>query len=80
MEQDIIAEVSRLLERLGLDGVIAGGPASNGDGLQHLETTLINLKSLNARYDKGEAMGQVKWLMDTYNIQIDELIEKIGSR
>lgn len=40
---------------------------------------MINLKNLNARYEKPEALTQVQWLMDTYNIQIDELIERIGS-
>ena len=78
MEQDIIQEISKLLERTGLDGVIAG-PAA-GEKKQYLETTLINLKSLNARYDKSEAISQVQWLMYAYNIQIDELIERIGSR
>lgn len=72
MEQEIIQEMSRLLEKTGIENVIASAPGGTNGKL--LETTLINLKSLNARYEKGEAIHQVQWLMDTYNIQIDELI------
>lgn len=36
---------------------------------------LISLKSLNAKYDKNEAIAQVRALMDKYNIPIDELPE-----
>lgn len=77
MENEIIGEMSRLLEKTGLESVIP--PASAGNNPQFLETTLINLRSLNARYEKAEAIDQVKWLMQTYNIQIDELIERIRS-
>ena len=77
MEQEIIQQMSRLLEKTGMENVI---PSSlSADNNQFLETTLINLKSLNARYEKSEAINQVQWLMNTYNIQIDELIERITS-
>jgi hypothetical protein len=77
MEREIIQEMSRLLEKTGMENVIPSSIAA--DNTRFLETTLINLKSLNARYEKGEAINQVQWLMDTYNIQIDELIERITS-
>lgn len=77
MEREIIHEMSRLLEKTGMENVIPSSVAADND--QFLETTLINLKSLNARYEKNEALSQVQWLMDTYNIQIDELIERITS-
>lgn len=71
--------MSRLLEKTGLDNVIPVAPAGaeNRDG--YLETALINLKTINARYEKSEALEQIQWLMNTYNVQIDELIERIGS-
>jgi ABC-type molybdenum transport system ATPase subunit/photorepair protein PhrA len=75
MEHDIIVEISRLLEKTGLEGLVL--PPSNND--QILESALIDLRNLNARYDKEEALNQVQWLMENYNIQIDELIERIGS-
>ena len=78
MEQEIILEMCKLLEKTGIDTVIPVSPAS-GNQQQMLETTLINLKSLNARYEKSEALNQVQWLMDNYNIQIDELIERISA-
>lgn len=77
MEREIILEMSRLLEKTGIDNVIPVSHASGSE--QILETALINLKSLNARYEKGEALNQVQWLMNNYNIQIDELIERISA-
>ncbi|HYC83769.1 MAG TPA: hypothetical protein VEB86_01050 [Chryseosolibacter sp.] len=44
---------------------------------QDVEAILINLKAINAKYDKSEAIAQVKALMERYNIQIDELLERI---
>lgn len=77
MEQEIISEMSKLLEKTGIDNVLPVSLAS-GNQQQILESALINLKGLNARYEKGEALDQVQWLMNKYNIQIDELIERIG--
>ena len=78
MEQEIIVEMSKLLEKTGIENVIPVSRAS-ADQQQILETALINLKSLNARYEKSEALSQVQWLMNNYNIQIDELIERISA-
>lgn len=77
MEHEVLFEMSKLLEKTGLDNPIPTTPSANTD--QHMETALINLKSLNARYEKGDALNQVEWLMNTYNIQIDELIERINA-
>jgi hypothetical protein len=77
MEQQVIIEMTKLLEKTGLLS------SSNIDGqtmdeeAQKLETLWMNVKAINARYDKGEAFTQVGWLMDQYNIQIDELMERI---
>jgi len=70
--------MSKLLEKTGIENVIPVSGAS-GDQQQILETALINLKSLNARYEKSEALSQVQWLMNNYNIQIDELMERISA-
>ncbi len=78
MEHEILLEMSRLLERTGLDDVIPVVPPLTEHQDDFIETTLINLKNRNARYEKSEALNQVQWLMDTYNIQIDELIERIS--
>lgn len=78
MEHEILLEISRLLEKTGLEDLTpVTAPAGNED--QVMEATLINLKHLNARYEKSEALNQVQWLMNHYNIQIDELMERIGS-
>lgn len=78
MEREIILEMSKLLEKTGLDDL--GAVVSTSEKMdQALETALINLKSLNARYEKNEALNQVQWLMNNYNIQIDELVERISA-
>lgn len=79
MENEIINEMSKLLEKTGMENLIPVIPAAAANREQYLETTLINLKSFNARYEKSEALNQVQWLMNNYNIQIDELIERIGA-
>lgn len=79
MEQEIILEMSRLLEKTGIENITPVFLTSGENREQVLETTLINVKSLQARYEKQEALNQVQWLMNTYNIQIDELMERITS-
>ena len=78
MDHEILVEMSRLLEKTGLDNVISVSPGQL-DNDKFLETTLTDLKTVNARYEKNEALNQVQWLMEKYNIQIDELMERIGS-
>ena len=78
MEHEILLEMSRLLEKTGMESVIPVTPSTlNQD--QFMETTLISLKNTNAQYEKGQALNQIQWLMQKYNIQIDELMERIGS-
>jgi hypothetical protein len=76
IEHDIVTEVMGLLEKTGFESFTAltGG---SSDDLKSLEATYINLKNLNARYDKQDALLQVRNLMEKYNIQIDELVENI---
>jgi hypothetical protein len=77
MEQEIILEMSRLLDKTGLENVIPDIALLSENSDHLMESALISLKSLTARYDKSEALQQVQWLMNTYNIQIDELMERI---
>ena len=79
MEKEIMQEISKLLEKTGLDDLAPLNFLANGKTDKSLETTLIHLKSLNARYEKSDALNQVQWLMNNYNIQIDELMERITS-
>jgi hypothetical protein len=74
-ETEILQEINKLLEKLAVDTFIPG--VENATDTQHAEAVLINLKSLNARYDKHEAITHVQALMDLYNIQIDEVLDQI---
>jgi hypothetical protein len=68
--------MTQLLEKMAVESVI---PAISGPAADSLisEAFLINLKTINARYDKLEAVAHIKMLMEKYNIQIDELFETI---
>ena len=68
----IIHEMNGLLEKTAVDSVtpVVVDPASE---VENLEALLINLKAINARYDKHEAIVHVGAIMEKYNIQIDEL-------
>lgn len=77
MEQEIINEMSKLFEKTGLENLVPViVPTQNEQQL--MEAALLNIRSFNARYEKNEALNQVQWLMSTYNIQIDELMERIS--
>jgi hypothetical protein len=79
MEHDIIIEMAKLLEKSGIENATLFDTSSAENNSKNLETSWINIKALNARYDKSEALNQVQWLMNKYNIQIDELMEGISS-
>lgn len=76
MEHDLLLEMTRLLGKTGMENVLPPDDPS-GDGELRMAAVLTALKGMNARYDKEDALSQIQWLMDTYNIQIDELIERI---
>ena len=75
-EHEILLEVMELLEKTGFESFTAV-MASPTDSEQSLEATLINIRSLTARYDKQDALIQVRCLMEKYNIQVDELVENL---
>jgi hypothetical protein len=75
MQLEILHEMAQLLDTMAVESFIpVREPVSN---VLHPEAMLINLKSLNAKYDKQEAMAHVHALMSKYNIQIDELVEQL---
>jgi hypothetical protein len=77
LEHEILVEVMNLMEKTGFESFTAV-TSRETDSKLSLEATLINLKNLCARYDKQDALIQVRSLMEKYNIQIDELVENIS--
>ena len=73
MEQEIMRQILELMDKSGLDLIPPTGESS-----EFVEAMVINLKTLNAKYDKNEAIYQIKCLMDKYNIQLDQLIDQRG--
>jgi hypothetical protein len=73
IEHEILVEAMHLMEKTGFESFTAV-TASPSDDTSSLEATLINLKNLSARYDKQDALIQVRSLMERYNIQPDELV------
>jgi hypothetical protein len=70
----IIQEMTQLLEKMAVESFV---PVIDEAAADNAEAILINLKAINARYDKHEAITHVNSLMEKYNIQIDELLEQI---
>jgi hypothetical protein len=79
MEKEIIIEMTKLLEKSGLGAMTYYDLETTENTETALENLWINMKALNARYDKADALAQVQTLMSQYNIQIDELMERIHS-
>jgi hypothetical protein len=77
LETEILRQCLELMEKAGLQISIPFYPSEENGEMQS-ETMLISLRALNARYDKNEAITQIKLLMDRYNIQLDQLISKNG--
>jgi hypothetical protein len=76
IEKEIINEMALLLEKVGVEDVLPLSVDPSIDSTLE-ETMLINIKGINARYDKSDAVVQVRTLMEKYNIQLDELEEHI---
>jgi hypothetical protein len=76
IENAIIIEMSQLLEKMAVDSFVPVITEAVSETDQR-EAVLINLRSINAKYDKHEAIVHMRALMDKYNIQIDELLELI---
>jgi hypothetical protein len=72
--EEIIQEMTQLMEKMAVDSFIPVTDAAS----EHAEAVFTNIKVMNARYDKYEALTQIKALMEKYNIQIDELLDQIN--
>ena len=78
VEHEILEQVMKLLEKAGFDE-IAPMPSSMESNESHsLESSLITLRNLNARYDRDDAVSHIRSLMHRYNIQLDELMDSRG--
>lgn len=75
IEHEIVEEVMKLLEKAAFDALAPIPTTTDKDGAHALESSLITLRSLNARYDKGDAVAQIRSLMEKYKIQLDELMD-----
>jgi hypothetical protein len=79
MEQEIVRQMLDVMEKSGMESIAPVlSPADQKESADFIETILINLKTLNAKYDKNEAIQQIRCLLDKYNIQIDQLLDKRG--
>lgn len=77
IENQIVRQVVELMDKSGFES-IAPVLTAEQDSPEFIDTILINLKTLNAKYDKNEALHQIKCLMDKYNIQLDQLVDRRG--
>jgi hypothetical protein len=79
LEQEIVRQMLQVMEKSGLESIAPIlSSAEQKESPDFVETTLINLKTLNAKYDKNEAIQQIRCLLDRYNIQVDQLLDKRG--
>ena len=69
-EQESLRQAMALLEKTGVESIAGALPAETTDA----DTLLLNLKALNARYDREEAIAHIRCLMTKYNIQLDQLL------
>ncbi|MBT1703658.1 hypothetical protein [Chryseosolibacter indicus] len=76
LNNTIIQEMTQLLEKTSVES-FAPVITETASDEQTLEAILISLKTINARYDKNDAIVQIRGLMEKYNIQIDEILEQI---
>lgn len=76
---ELVVELIELLEKSGHESYRIPDPdmiRKNQSGT--IESMLITVRNLNAKYDKQEAIAQIKSLMHRYNIQADELVAPNG--
>ncbi len=73
IEHELLEEVASLMEKSALNE-LAPVPLSIESEEHAMESSLITIRNLNARYDKDEAVSHVRSLMHRYNIQLEELL------
>ena len=78
IEHELLGEVVGLMEKSALNE-LAPLPLSMDSSESHaLESSLITIRNLNARYDKQEAIAHIRGLIRRYKIQLDELMNNRG--
>ena len=77
-ENEIARQLLDLLDKAGLEAFSPFASAIDRNSRDYLETILISLRNLNAKYDKNEAIQHIHCLMDKYNIQLDQLVDQRG--
>jgi division protein CdvB (Snf7/Vps24/ESCRT-III family) len=76
IEHEIVKQILELMDKSGF-GTIAPVLAELEQHKPEIaDTIFLNLKTLNAKYDKNEAINQIRCLMDKYNIQLDQLTDQ----
>jgi hypothetical protein len=78
LEHEIVTQLIELLQKSGFDSFGTLAPPTDLEDTSALETILINVKTLNARYDKSDAVTQIRSLMSKYNIQLDQIVSRHG--
>lgn len=78
IETEIVIQLLELMEKAGFQALVPLYPSDSLEDERTLDTLLIMVKSLNARYDKDEAITHIRCLLDKYNIQVDQLVDKRG--
>jgi hypothetical protein len=73
-EHEILQEIAVLLDNTAIEPLAEVQPTSFDDEV-FLERMLMNLKAINVRYDKHEALVHIARLMEKYNIQLDEVLD-----
>lgn len=75
IQLEVVNECMQLLEKTCFPESLPVFSTGGAD-LSVLENTLVTIKTLNARYDRHEAISQIRAMMQHYNIQIEELMDK----
>lgn len=78
IEFQIVKQVLEVMDKSGFESIAPVLTALEQDTPEFIDTILINLKTLNAKYDKNEALHQIRCLMGKYNIQLDQLVDTRG--
>ena len=78
IEQEILKQMLEVMEKSGLGSIAPVLSSVEKEPPDFVKTILINLKTLNAKYDKNEALQQIRCLLEKYNIQVDQLLDKRG--
>ncbi len=78
IETEIVMQLLELLEKAGFQSIAPLYPTDSLEDERTLDTLLITVKSLNARYDRPEALAHIQCLMEKYNIQADQLVDSRG--